>query len=385
MNRERRPAPRRTLPGTFTAAPKPNTRQPSSGKPGMARQAPQGKPKASMPRPALSVGRRDKDRMVELADDDMQDLLRPQSAERGRDGEVIADVDVAGSRGRITVYCVADAIDMKDLHSHAKKVYQYGVFKHYPEVLHHIFAEAPGEYLGDVFYFDYGVVVFWGFTSKHTEQLVMHKVVEAVMSDPLDDEEVEIDEFEYHYSGTERPNMKNDVVTLSLTMAGDPKVKLSIAHALAQSTKLCVYEERVSLLAAETKHLPEELAATGRVLLGRKDINKLIGEVFIHRSAVNLLSTVLDTPEFFWSAPDTLQSLYRRCCDYLELDTRVEVLNTRCGVLSDMFGMVRDQEHFMHNSRLEWIIIWLIVVEVVLGLISVAGVVGGILKDPNVI
>lgn len=180
MNRERRPAPRRTLPGTFTAAPKPNTRQPSSGKPGMARQAPQGKPKASMPRPALSVGRRDKDRMVELADDDMQDLLRPQvcrarsergggargagaagcaacplrlgpageslprsqSAERGRDGEVIADVDVAGSRGRITVYCVADAIDMKDLHSHAKKVYQYGVFKHYPEVLHHIFAEV---------------------------------------------------------------------------------------------------------------------------------------------------------------------------------------------------------------------------------------------------
>ena len=47
------------------------------------------------------------------------------------------------------------------------------------------------------------------------------------------------------------------------------------------------------------------------MLLGRKDINKLIGEVFIHRSAVNLLSTVLDTPEFFWSAPDTLQSLYR--------------------------------------------------------------------------
>lgn len=49
----------------------------------------------------------------------------------------------------------------------------------------------------------------------------------------------------------------------------------------------------------------------GRVHLGRKEINKLIGEVFIHRSAVNLLSTVLDTPEFFWSAPDSLQSLYR--------------------------------------------------------------------------
>jgi hypothetical protein len=32
-----------------------------------------------------------------------------------------------------------------------------------------------------------------------------------------------------------------------------------------------------------------------------------IGQVFLQRSAVNLLSSVLDTPEFFWSAPDHLQ------------------------------------------------------------------------------
>ena len=38
-----------------------------------------------------------------------------------------------------------------------------------------------------------------------------------------------------------------------------------------QSTKLCVYEERVSLLAAETKHLPEELAATGEAPLLLRD------------------------------------------------------------------------------------------------------------------
>lgn len=31
------------------------------------------------------------------------------------------------------------------------------------------------------------------------------------------------------------------------------------------------------------------------------------GKVFLQRAAVNLLSTVLDTPEFFWSAPDHLQ------------------------------------------------------------------------------
>ena len=45
----------------------------------------------------------------------------------------------------------------------------------------------------------------------------------------------------------------------------------------------------------------------GKVPLTRKAIAQLIGKVFIQKSAVNLLSTVLDTPEFFWSAPDSMQ------------------------------------------------------------------------------
>lgn len=84
-------------------------------------------------------------------------------------------------------------------------------------------------------------------------------------------------------------------------MAGDPLVKLSIAHALAQSTKLCIYEQRVLQLAEDTKSLPETLAEEGDVKVPRKEINKLIGEVFIHRAAVNLLSSVVDVPDFFWS------------------------------------------------------------------------------------
>ena len=63
--------------------------------------------------------------------------------------------------------------------------------------------------------------------------------------------------------------------------------------------------------------------------ISRKEIAKLIGRVFLQRAAVNLLSTVLDTPEYFWSAPDSMQSLYKRVCEYMELDERVEVLNNR--------------------------------------------------------
>ena len=59
---------------------------------------------------------------------------------------------------------------------------------------------------------------------------------------------------------------------------------------------------------------------------------RVVCQVFIQRAAVNLLSTVLDTPEFFWSAPDIMQTLYKRICEYMELDDRVEVLNNRFAV-----------------------------------------------------
>lgn len=41
---------------------------------------------------------------------------------------------------------------------------------------------------------------------------------------------------------------------------------------------------------------------------------RMVTPLFVgaQKSAVNLLSSVLDTPEFFWHAPDAQQTLYNR-------------------------------------------------------------------------
>ena len=80
----------------------------------------------------------------------------------------------------------------------------------------------------------------------------------------------------------------------------------------------------------------------------RKEIAQLIGMVFIQKSNVNLLSTVLDTPEYFWSAPDNLQALYKRVTEYLELEQRVTVLNNRFEVLTELLNIVREHENNLH-------------------------------------
>ena len=41
-------------------------------------------------------------------------------------------------------------------------------------------------------------------------------------------------------------------------------------------------------------------------------MGKLMGQVFCAHSEVNLLGSVLDSPDFLWSAPDALQALYNK-------------------------------------------------------------------------
>lgn len=57
--------------------------------------------------------------------------------------------------------------------------------------------------------------------------------------------------------------LQNDSITIHHRFSGDYRVKLSISHALSQSTKLCVFEERVLEIVQTTKDLPEALAISG--------------------------------------------------------------------------------------------------------------------------
>ena len=75
--------------------------------------------------------------------------------------------------------------------------------------------------------------------------------------------------------------MQNDSITIHHRFAGDYRVKLSISHALSQSTKLCVFEERVLEIVQTTKDLPEALATSGADCLPAS-----IFEVFARQSSL---------------------------------------------------------------------------------------------------
>ncbi|KAI7879181.1 DUF155-domain-containing protein [Lichtheimia hyalospora FSU 10163] len=193
---------------------------------------------------------------------------------------------------------------------------------------------------GELFVFDYGVVVFWNF--HRAQELLMLEDLSQFSIRPFRDnpnEDMQIEEMHFQYDTSQiKPRIFNDMITLK---SSNHMIKLTLSHGLSQ-----------------------KMAQTGRLVKNRTEITKINGHLFQLRMNVNLVSNVLDTPEIFWSEP-ALQPMYVAIRDYLEIPQRAKILNDRLKVVSDLLSMLRDH---LTNFGVEYqtlIIIYLIIVAVI--------------------
>lgn len=256
---------------------------------------------------------------------------------------------------RCTTFCTASSYDLARLQQTMQK---HGTTHLYRDVVH-LQVKKEKQVKGDVFFFDYAVIVLWGFTIEE-EQAFLKELKECERETIA---KSHIDEFTFAYGS----NMKIDEDQIML----DNKnifTKLAISYGLAQSVKLANFEELLDKTIDHTKRLPIDLASRGKIGLTRGEISRKMGEIFIERNFINLHSEMLDTPEFFWDHPD-LEVYYRRTVHYLDLAKRVEILNKRLAVVHELFEILSNELKHQHSSRLEWTIIILIVIEVMIALL----------------
>ncbi|KXS16908.1 DUF155-domain-containing protein, partial [Gonapodya prolifera JEL478] len=212
----------------------------------------------------------------------------------------------------------------------------------------------------ELFVFEYGVVVLWNWSSEEEEEIIAS--LRSSMEDPIDNvEDRETEDFNFCYNADWKPRIYNDIILLR--SPDNVMLKLTISHGVAQSVKLALFEDLVetTIETVSTRHIPNQMATTGKIPLSRSAITKKIGQLFIMRINVNLVSNVLDTPELFWSEP-ALEPFYKAIRGYLEIGSRVEVLNQRVAVISDLLEMLKDHLTSSHGELLEWIVILLIFV-----------------------
>lgn len=167
----------------------------------------------------------------------------------------------------------------------------------------------------EMFVYTYGVVVFWNFTERQEKDILAdltfssspttltsttalrrsRKAAEAqplptpgipLTVRPLDEADFETEEFHFEYNPEiPRPRVFNDMITLR---SADHMIKLSMSHAIAQSTKLSFFEERMGETMVEAQHVPRRLALRGELGMKREEVVRMVGRLFKSRVDVNL-------------------------------------------------------------------------------------------------
>jgi len=214
---------------------------------------------------------------------------------------------------------------------------------------------------GSCVVFPFGVTVFWNLRKASIDHLaaLMTKHAKAALVEP------ETDHFIY-VTGCE----KNRFTHANIELINDEPLSLmAISHALAQSTQLSVLEEQARITIEKTSAIPRKLAQTGSTSLSRREAAMMRGQLFLTKSEILLKYELLDTPEFFWEYPE-LQPIYEVGASYLELKQRTEMLSLKLETIHEMFVMLADDLKHQHSSTLEWIIIWLIAVEIIIFLVN---------------
>jgi uncharacterized Rmd1/YagE family protein len=270
----------------------------------------------------------------------------------------------------VSATCVAESFKMpivlEILSSHGFDIDPDGTGFDANEVVH-----ARGVNGGDIFVFPSGTIVTWSLPSDVVTRQIMRAAEEA---HPITHREFEDLEFTTD-TNREASVLKGDVIVLGTRKENKEADKLdttlakvAFSSGLARSTKLAVLETALTTYFESTRNIPALLSRGAGIPLGRKFILQKTGELLSLRARLNHYSELTDSlPDIFWDTSSELglEGYYEQVGRALDVNVRIRALNQKMDYAAEIASVLREMSSEQHGTRLEWIIILLIAVEVV--------------------
>jgi uncharacterized Rmd1/YagE family protein len=273
----------------------------------------------------------------------------------------------------ISAVCVAESFDMDAVVS-ALQVHGFRLDPDNTGFEVHEVVHARGAATGDIFVFPSGTVVTWSLPPDVVTTLATRHLLPAAEDPHVERKEVE--DLEYvEDPSRDSSTMTGDVVVLGTKAevdAGDKAnttlAKIAFSSGLARSTKLAVLERSLDSYFESTRQIPNLLARGSRFTLSRGFILRKTGELLNLRAQLNHYNELTDSlPDIFWDSRSELrlETYYDRVGKALDVGVRIKTLNEKMNYAQEVVNVLRETSSEKHSTRLEWIIIVLIAVEVV--------------------
>lgn len=219
----------------------------------------------------------------------------------------------------------------------------------------------------EFFLFREGSLVCWDVPELERRELVnflVSHMKEHYSLPMITDEHDESMEFSVVENGSKLINGKFLVKSTEKEINLD---KYAFSNALSHSVKLSIWESSLDELIDSIEYLSDELREGKKFSMPKPELRKKLGEIFALRHLVNLSSDLLDIPDFYWDRED-LERIYKSSYLYLNIGKRTTVINKKLDHCAELLELVDSKDNDAKHTRLEWIIIILIAIEVIFAL-----------------
>lgn len=166
----------------------------------------------------------------------------------------------------------------------------------------------------------------------------------------------------YNYKDTS--SLKNNNFYLTKVEESNILEKYTFSNALSMSVKLGIWEASLDNYVDSMAYVTDDLKQGNSFKITRPEMLRKTGELFALRHLINLSSDLLDTPDFYWDR-DHLEYLYGQANNYFSITKRTRVMNEKLNHCVELADLITSNLNDIHHVRLEKIIIYLILIEVI--------------------
>ncbi|VDK74852.1 unnamed protein product [Litomosoides sigmodontis] len=226
----------------------------------------------------------------------------------------------------------------------------------------------------EFFLFADGVVVFWGI--NHIERSQIMDILSQYAELPFEASVVleETDTLSFRMVKEGETRLKGEQLLLNFTNYLDGHFsslatleRFAFSHGMAASVKVAIWEAQL-LEYAEPLAKASKGLSVGKIPLKRKNVLMQTGTLLSLRHSINLNTNLIDS-DFYWEKED-LEPYYRMALKHFAVASRRRMLNAQLDYCSEILKVVNGMQTHNCEARLEWMIIYLIVIEVLFAIID---------------
>ena len=207
-----------------------------------------------------------------------------------------------------------------------------------------------------VYVFKYGVVCFLDYENIQLSEFLrfITPYCRNLFEQQLNEEfQIETGATEYKFGYNKLEIEKADTEILRLIMLN-----------VSQSVALDYYYEQTSKLLEETNFHTQFLEKKGRLDISGKELKKYIGKTLNLKNRIAENLYIFDSPDTTWE-DENLNKIDMGLKRTFDLQERFRNIQDGLEIVKDNLDLFKDISHYRNSTKLEWIIIILILVEVV--------------------